>query len=119
MVNFRGRTDSKATHDAESLRKIVVTVRNLLAPAIRLAGEPEDPKSQGAMQSGGVKNLEIYYFQSLERAMTELSRWGGACESAWQKTLMEKGFSGGKAGAAKPVAKLANPAKKKAAKKKK
>jgi hypothetical protein len=117
MVNFRGRTDSKATHDAESLRQIVVTVRNLLAPAIRLAGEPEDPKSVGAMQSEGVKNLEIYYFQSLERAMTELSRWGGACESAWHKLLMEKGFSGGGKGAAKPVAKLVKAAK--TAKKKK
>ena len=119
MVNFKGRTDSKATHDADSLRQIVVTVRNLLAPAIRLAGDPDDAKSQGAMQSGGVKNLEIYYFQSLERAMTELSRWGGACESAWQKTLMERGFSGGKASSAKPVAKLAKPAKKAVKKKKK
>ena len=109
MVNFKGRTDSKATHDADSLRQIVVTVRNLLAPAIRLAGDPDDAKSQGAMQSGGVKNLEIYYFQSLERAMTELSRWGGACESAWQKTLMDRGFSGGKANSAKPVAKLRSP----------
>ncbi len=52
MVNFKGRTDSKATHDADSLRQIVVTVRNLLAPAIRLAGEPDDPKSHGAMQAG-------------------------------------------------------------------
>ncbi len=51
--------------------------------------------------------------------MTELSRWGGACESAWQKTLMEKGFSGGKSGSAKPVAKLAKPPKAKVVKKKK
>ena len=114
MVNFRGRTDSKETHDAEGLRRIIVTVRNLLAPAIRLAGDHDDPKSHGAMQAEGVKNLEIYYFQSLERAMTELSRWGGACESAWNKVLMDKGFAGKTGTLAKSPAK---PAKKTAKKK--
>jgi hypothetical protein len=114
MVNFKGRTDSKETHDAEGLRRIIVTVRNLLAPAIRLAGDPDDPKSHGAMQSEGVKHLEIYYFQSLERAMTELSRWGGACESAWNKILMDKGFAG-KTGT---LAKTGKPTKKAAKKKK-
>src|SRR6516165_8507983 len=116
MVNFRGRTDSKETHDAEGLRRIIVTVRNLLAPAIRLAGDPDDPKSHGAMQAEGVKNLEIYYFQSLERAMTELRRWGGACESAWHTMLMEKAFKGKGGSTVKGV--LAKPAKKAVKKKK-
>jgi hypothetical protein len=119
MVNFKGRTDSKATHDAESLRKIVTSVRELLAPAIRLAGDPDDPKSSGAMQSEGVKNLEIYYFQSLERAMTELRRWGGACESAWHTMLMEKAFKGKGGATVKGVlAKESKPAKKAVKKKK-
>ena len=115
MVNFLGRTDSKATHDAEQLKRFVTTIRNLLAPAIRLAGDPDDPKSTGAMQAAGVHKLEIYYFQSLERAMKELSRWGGACESAWQQLLIDKG-STAKAVLAKAPAK-GKPAKK--AKKKK
>ena len=76
MVNFLGRTDSKETHDVQSLRNAVTTVRNLLAPAIRLAGDPDDPKSTGAMQAAGVKELEIYFIQSLQRAQKELSRWG-------------------------------------------
>jgi hypothetical protein len=118
MVNFNGRTDSKETHDAESLRRIVTTIRNLLAPAIRLAGDPDDPRSSGAMQAGNVKKLEIYYFQSMERAMKELTRWGGACESAWNKLLIEQGSSA----MAKPVAKhvvAAKPGKEMAKKKKK
>jgi hypothetical protein len=114
MVNFKGRTDSKKTHDADELRRIIVTIRNLLAPAIRLAGDPDDHKSVGAMQSEGINKLEIYYFQSLERAMTELTRWGGACESAWHKILMERSFAG-KHTTVKPPAKPV----KKAAKKKK
>jgi hypothetical protein len=96
MVNFNGRTDSKETHDVESLRQIVVTVRNLLAPAIRLAGDPDDPKSSGAMQSAGIKELEISFIQSVERAMKELSRWGGACESAWNRLIIEQGMAPGK-----------------------
>ena len=97
MVNFLGRTDSKQTHDAESLRHAVVTIRNLLAPAIRLAGDPDDPRSTGAMQAAGIKKLEIYYIQSLERAMKELSRWGGACESAWNKLIIDQGAAHGDA----------------------
>ena len=112
MVNFLGRTDSKETHDAESLRQIVVTVRNLLAPAIRLAGDPDDAKSVGAMQQAGVKELEISFIQSLERAMKELSRWGGACESAWTKLLIERGSVSGSKSAAKAPAKTAKKAKK-------
>ena len=115
MVNFNGRTDSKETHDPESLRRIVTTIRNLLAPAIRLAGDPDDPRSTGAMQAGNVKKLEIYYYQSMERAMKELTRWGGACESAWNKLLIEQG-------AATHMAKhavAAKPGKKTAKKKKK
>jgi hypothetical protein len=114
MVNFLGRTDSKATHDVESLRQIVTTVRILLAPAIRLAGDPEDPKSVGTMQQAGVKELEIYFIQSLERAEKELSRWGGACEAAWTKLLIERGS--GKAVTAKPAAKPVKKAKKAAKK---
>ena len=120
MVNFLGRTDSKETHDAQSLRSAVATVRNLLAPAIRLAGDPDDPKSTGAMQAAGVKELEIYFIQSLQRAQKELSRWGGACESAWNKLLIEQGMGTGKPPAKHAVAKHAaakKPAKK--AKKKK
>ena len=123
MVNFLGRTDSKQTHDAESLRQAVVTIRNLLAPAIRLAGDPDDPKSTGAMQAAGVKTLEIYFIQSLERAMKELSRWGGACENAWTKLIIEQGAAAGAAMGkpAKHAAKhaVAKPAKKAAKKKKK
>jgi hypothetical protein len=115
MVNFLGRTDSKETHDAQSLRNAVTTVRNLLAPAIRLAGDPDDPKSTGAMQAAGVKHLEIYFIQSLQRAQKELSRWGGACEAAWTKLLIEQGMGTGKH-AAKHTAK--KPAKKAAKKKK-
>ncbi len=116
MVNFLGRTDSIETHDADSLRRIVVTVRNLLAPAIRLAGDPDDPKSVGAMQAGGVDKLAISYYQSLERAMKELTRWGGACEKAWNQKLIQEGASVAKPG--KSAAKPAKTAKaKKAAKK--
>jgi hypothetical protein len=117
MVNFLGRTDSKETHDADSLRQIVTTVRTLLAPAIRLAGDPEDPKSTGAMQQAGIKELEISFIQSLERAQKELMRWGGACETAWTKLLIERGS--GKPVAAKTAKPAAKPAKKakKAAKK--
>ena len=59
MVNFLGRTDSIETHDAASLRRIVATIRNLLAPAIRLGGDPDDPRSEGAMQAAGVDKLDI------------------------------------------------------------
>ena len=41
------------------LRRIVTTIRNLLAPAIRLAGDPDDPRDSRAMQAGNVKKLEI------------------------------------------------------------
>jgi hypothetical protein len=113
MVNPLGRTDSKETHDAESLRKIVVTIRNLLAPAIRLAGEPEDSRSQGVMQAHGVKELEISFYQSLERAMKELSRWGSACENAWAKQLIGQSAALAGPSKAKSSAKPAAKAKKK------
>ena len=78
---------------------------------IRLAGEPDDPKSTGAMHAAGVKELEISFYQSVERAMKELSRWGAACESAWNKKMIEKSATA----PAKPAAK-AKPAKKAAKK---
>ena len=112
MPNPYGRIDSVETHDAKSLRQIVVTVRNLLAPAIRLAGDPDDPKSTGAMQSAGVKQLEISYIQSLERAMKELSRWGSACEGAWSKKLIHQSAAAGAKSAEKSGKKPVKKAKK-------
>jgi hypothetical protein len=87
MANLGGRKDTEGRHSAASLRNQVTIIRNLLAPAIRLAGEPDDPQSKGAMQAAGLDEIKIKYEASLERAKEELGRWVGQCEIAWNKQL--------------------------------
>ena len=91
MAKHKGRQDSAETHDREALRQVVVRIRELLAPAIRLAGEPDDPDSKGTMEAGHVDRLTIDYWASVECAMRDLTRWGKACEEAWNEKLVELG----------------------------
>ena len=120
MVNFLGRTDSKETHE----RPVAAERRHYrsqpVGPRHSSGRRSRRPQEHRRMQAAGVKELEIYFIQSLQRAQKELSRWGGACESAWNKLLIEQGMGTGKPHAKHAVAKHAaakKPAKK--AKKKK
>ncbi|MEI8376034.1 MAG: hypothetical protein WCJ35_24705 [Planctomycetota bacterium] len=91
MANSKGRTDSVETHTMESLRKIITTIRGLLAPAIRLAGDPDEMGSAGLMDKEGITSLEISFQKSLDGkggAFEQLRRWGGACEDAWNDYLI-------------------------------
>ena len=103
MANNKGRTDSVETHSPESLRKIIRTIRGLLAPAIRLAGDPDQESSVGSMQEEGIKTLEISFQKSIDGkggAFEQLRRWGGACEDAWNNHLISSSSSSAAAKAA-------------------
>jgi hypothetical protein len=87
------KEDSSQLHSSQSLANSVLRVEQLLASARRIAAEMDRLKTG---------DLFIGMQPSFHCALSDLSRWGKACEDAFTLKLQETGHFRAEAGTTPP-----------------